>query len=51
MGGFASPVARQAAVSGIAFRRCDLKQRERATPLKRTEFRKQDRKTFLSDDA
>src|SRR5437667_2383804 len=32
MGGFASPVARQAAVSGIAFRRCDLKQRERATP-------------------
>jgi hypothetical protein len=32
MGGFASPVAPQAAVSGIAFRRCDLKQRERATP-------------------
>ena len=32
MGGFASPVARQAAVLGIAFRRCDLKQRERATP-------------------
>jgi len=32
MGGFPSPVARQAAVSGIAFQRCDLKQRERATP-------------------
>ena len=31
MGGFASPVARQAAVSGIAFRRCDLEQRERVT--------------------
>jgi hypothetical protein len=31
MGGFASPVARQAAVSGIAFRPGDLKQRERVT--------------------
>ena len=32
MGGFASPVARQAAVSGMAIRRCDLEQRERVTP-------------------
>jgi len=32
MGGFASPVARQAAVSGIGFRRCDLEQPERVTP-------------------
>jgi len=32
MGGFASPVARQAAVSGIGFRGCDLEQRERVTP-------------------
>jgi len=32
MGGFASQIARQAAVSGIGFRRCDLEQRERATP-------------------
>jgi hypothetical protein len=31
MGGFAWPVARQAAVSGIAFQRCDLEQRERVT--------------------
>ena len=30
MGGFASPVARQA-VSGTGFRRCDLEQRERVT--------------------
>ena len=31
MGGFAWPVARQAAVSGTGFRRCDLEQRERVT--------------------
>ena len=31
MGGFASPVARQAAVSRIAFQRCDLEQRDRVT--------------------
>jgi len=50
MGGFASPVARQAAVSGIAFRRGDLKQRKRVTPGQTDRVAAQDWKTFLSDD-